>query len=467
MILLAQAACNGATPPATKPGGPAPFRVTVSIDSARASSALLGTAGGTLTASAADGTGYALVFPAKALLADTEITMTPIVALDGLVVGGGTLAGVHLEPEGLRLYEFARLTVTPPVSKRRGAIAFAYRARGEEFHLFPLDTDPDALSMRLLHFSGHAVSYGAETAVPVLQVKREEMTPAEWEAGFEQELQALLAVERDRQVQGLPPDPEVLEMLEAAQLAHYQTIILPLLGRIATECSFAEANLSKALGWSRWASLVDGGTRFASEIGAVDSAFRQGIEICWRELTSPCLDADDGPKRARLLTIARQAAMLGMEGYDESTVRRCGSSWMGTSTCTSVTHGTADAEVTWVAVPPDPLSPPGVEVFRAEGTVTTRSTLYSLLGCSVYPSSGPIDPEDGDLRFLFDGTSVDYEGTGGSLWPTTVTCEDGSYEAQLVTTWFVAPSTPFVAGATEIFGSYSDDAISCSYRFTR
>jgi hypothetical protein len=161
--------------------------------------------------------------------------------------------------------------------------------------------------------------------------------------------------------------------------------------------------------------------------------------------------------------------MLGMDGFDPSTVRRCGANWSGTSTCTHILAGTADAQVTWVLDPSD--NPVVLQAFHAEGTVRLRSAAWPVNPeCMVSPTSAVIDSAgDGDLRFLTDGTSVEYQGQGGSHWVVAVTCPPpgGSGDLVYVVPWFVAVPTPFVPGANEISGSYSDAALSCSYHFTR
>ena len=70
--------------------------------------------GGTLQATGADGTVYSLTIPSGALLVETAITMTPIVSISGGDLPSASLLGVDLQPSGLRLYEFADLSIAPP-----------------------------------------------------------------------------------------------------------------------------------------------------------------------------------------------------------------------------------------------------------------------------------------------------------------------------------------------------------------
>ena len=65
-----------------------PF-VSPMLDTERESSASVGPEGGTVTATGADGTEYALSIPADALLEETEISLPPIVSIDDLPMSGG------------------------------------------------------------------------------------------------------------------------------------------------------------------------------------------------------------------------------------------------------------------------------------------------------------------------------------------------------------------------------------------
>src|SRR5262245_32309404 len=86
----------------------------VTVDEARAATITVPTWGGTVTARGADGTVYSLRIPSGALLEDTAITMTPIVSISGGDLPSATAFGVDLQPSGLRFYEFADLSITPP-----------------------------------------------------------------------------------------------------------------------------------------------------------------------------------------------------------------------------------------------------------------------------------------------------------------------------------------------------------------
>lgn len=112
LALLLQGCGSGGS---TGPGGPPdgeepvfplatnPVNLTVTLQSPRAASARVMTAGGTVTATADDGTVYTLTLPPAALLTDTTVTITPIATVTGLDLTGGRYAPtlVTFSPRGL------------------------------------------------------------------------------------------------------------------------------------------------------------------------------------------------------------------------------------------------------------------------------------------------------------------------------------------------------------------------------
>src|SRR5207302_3054663 len=87
-------------------------KVSLKFDSRRRRSGLVTVAaGGTVSATARDGTKYTLSVPAHALLADTTVSLTPVVSLRGLARGAKLRGAVQLAPEGLGLVRPATLTI--------------------------------------------------------------------------------------------------------------------------------------------------------------------------------------------------------------------------------------------------------------------------------------------------------------------------------------------------------------------
>ncbi len=127
-------------------GAPANTYVYPTFDRTRVAHAEFGPEGGSLSASAADGTTFVLRIPPGALDFSETITMTPALSLMGLPLSGGLAGAVNLEPAGLSFYTPATLTITPsaaaPVDMR--TVGFAFNAAGDGFHLRPLARSPAA-----------------------------------------------------------------------------------------------------------------------------------------------------------------------------------------------------------------------------------------------------------------------------------------------------------------------------------
>ncbi len=150
----------------------AAINASVTPDTARAASADLPVTGGTLSVTGADGTVYTLEIPADALVEPTRITLTPVVSVAGLPIGGGgTTVGVQLAPVGLQLANAAALVISPaaaaavPIERQ----LFIQWAGGGDDVAF-IAPDPAAATVRLsvAQFSGigmlRSAGFDADTA---------------------------------------------------------------------------------------------------------------------------------------------------------------------------------------------------------------------------------------------------------------------------------------------------------------
>jgi hypothetical protein len=146
----------------------APLEASPVPETTQAATATIGSAGGALDATAADGTQFHLVIPAQAVPDGTQVTMTPISSL-GAVGSARFVAGVQLAPEGLVLIHAGTLTITPshavPIA---GQIAYGYDGTGDDVHQVPL-APTHAVVIPVDHFSGlgllDAAAQAAEQAL--------------------------------------------------------------------------------------------------------------------------------------------------------------------------------------------------------------------------------------------------------------------------------------------------------------
>ena len=150
------------------------YPISIEADAARAASGKVNAAqGGSLVATAADGTAFTLTIPPGALFEDENITMTPVRATGAFPFAGGLAAGVDLQPSGLVVLPGARLSVhTPAPISRAQETPIAWNGSGEDFFLFPPGRNGGDLELFLQHFGGYGVARGTD-AERDLQAPRE------------------------------------------------------------------------------------------------------------------------------------------------------------------------------------------------------------------------------------------------------------------------------------------------------
>lgn len=299
---------GGPDPAAAPPAGD-PLAVTPTLETATKSVKTIGPQGGTLAATAGDGTTYTLVVPRNALASEREITMTPLSEVGGLPFAGGLAAGVDLQPHGLTLAAPARLTFAPtsPVALADQA-PFAYRGDGADLHLFPLTRDPQELAMDLLHFSGYGVAEGTDAE----REAQRERIPADATAQQEQTLQELVEDRRE----GALTDAE----LQAAVLGHlraaFDSTVKPRLVAAETDETLATTAISGYLAWARQAALLGVDASLAAETDFGGASIPKIITNAYDRSFQRCLDGDLAMAQV-LVSIARSAQLLGMAVGDD------------------------------------------------------------------------------------------------------------------------------------------------------
>ncbi len=269
--------------PSTATPIPNPLNVQVAVDESLAVSAVISTAGGTLAAQAADGTRFTLVFPKGALQSDETITLKPIAGVDGLPFSGGLVAGVQMEPEGLRLFQPATLSIESPktvASEGYETVAFGYHEDGQGVYLNPSTVENGILTLEVWHFSG----VGAAQATPdEIQTQQQQNVPSNAEDAFTQNVQEYLGIQRQAEFIG-KPDPNFKDRISEFLRQAYDSFIAPQLPIALEDCDKAPAIISKALGWARQASLLgqtnENGNEFKAEIDKIIQTYEQVKEKC-------------------------------------------------------------------------------------------------------------------------------------------------------------------------------------------
>ncbi len=165
-----------------------PLPVTFSTDDAASVSAEIGTGGGSLVTTDANGVVFTLTIPEGGLLSPATITMTPVVLTDS-PFEGAAVAAVSLEPDGLVLMEAATLTISNADLDEASSVSFSSNSDGGEFGLVSASYG-ETLSMAVPHFTVSGTFYGSMMGRE-LEAIGSEYRPTSREGRYRQEVRIL------------------------------------------------------------------------------------------------------------------------------------------------------------------------------------------------------------------------------------------------------------------------------------
>ena len=235
-----------------------PISVKVSTDESTGATALITTAGGSLSATAADGTVFTLTLPAGALPGDEQITLTPVTSVAGLPFSGGLVGPVQMTPEGLRLFQPATLTIDSfrtVAAQGFETVAFAYHQSGEGLYLNPSAAKGSVLMLEVWHFSGAGAAQGT---LAEIQTQQQQHVPSNPEDAFTQQMQQYERRERQTQLMnGLPgqnPDPQFGEKMDAAIKQRFESWLELQLAIALKDCKAAPEIIDRRI--SHWGVRV-------------------------------------------------------------------------------------------------------------------------------------------------------------------------------------------------------------------
>ena len=133
----------------------------VQLDAARTARATLDTAGGSITATAADGRRYTLIVPPGALATATEITATPVISMGDAPLAAGLKGAVRFGPSGLRFARPATLRIegaSTTVDAGTSLVGFNRSADGQRMELGLPTVAGSAIELQVRHFTDVGVS---------------------------------------------------------------------------------------------------------------------------------------------------------------------------------------------------------------------------------------------------------------------------------------------------------------------
>ena len=281
--------------------------VTPARDDAHAASAELGVTGGSIVAHGADGTTFTLEVPPDALLGPRTITMTPVSRVDRLPISGGLIAGVELEPAGLRLLVPATLTIDPATpTPPNVAVAYAYAGGGENLILYPR-LDGDAVSLPVLHFSGYGAGSGAAGDAQQPGSPTGPLDPYVQQYAGQRLLWNLGQITLEELTE------QAIEIFSNA----YDQVVVPRLNEVKESCDKGslESAMQIAFDFLRFIQMWGYGADPRME-GFTPQVFDLADEIlrnCQQKAYDRCVSRNDPFEITNMMAIARQLQMLGDE----------------------------------------------------------------------------------------------------------------------------------------------------------
>jgi len=299
-----------------------PIDLTVTLDPGTAVSAAIPIDGGDIEATGADGTVYHLSIPDDALVEETEIQMTPVASLDGLPTGGTVSYAVQLAPDGLQLFDFATLTITPsaelPIEEQ---LPFGYDGDGKGLFIATPVVDEPAIQLLIQHFSGYGVSKGL---LADIEPERERLGGSE-ERRLQSQVAEALGRERQRQLLGGEEDLDIAELFGSAFAEYERTVVEPRVRAAGESCAKGRLALETVLGLERQKQLIGMSDGSAFPVDLMSTAAR----VCMQEEYELCVDEHIVHRMIPVTRgFERQRQLLGIEdpaakAFEEDLAVRC------------------------------------------------------------------------------------------------------------------------------------------------
>jgi hypothetical protein len=282
-----------------------PLEISVVLDENTFKETVIPPQGGEMTLKSQDGTVFTLEIPSGALVTDTLIRMILVQKVEGMPFGGESYA-VQLEPEGLKFFDYATLTIDPPEDLPIDQqIFFGYEGLGKNLALALPVVDSREIKILLDHFSGYGVNKGLLADIePVRQ-----RIGGSAEARIQSAVAALLMVERQKQLLGVESD--TLDLTEFYK-QYQEEVVKPRIAAAGESCANGRLALITVIGVERQRQLLG----VSSDDGSFDSELMFKVaEVCMKEEYELCRDDHIVHRMIPVyLGIERQGQLLGIEG---------------------------------------------------------------------------------------------------------------------------------------------------------
>ncbi|MGZ8565828.1 MAG: hypothetical protein ACXWXS_02115 [Actinomycetota bacterium] len=218
---------------------PNPLDVSIRADPTNATTKVLGSDGGTLAITLADGTNVELDVPPGALPLATRIGIAPVDSIDGWEFEPTGIAAVQLSPDGLEFFvpatlTFERSSTEPPSANGQ----ISWKGEGTDLHPVLGSALSNGVTIPIEHFSGYGFVWNLDMGY---WGQWEQFRGRTWEAYLEQELAAILASDQQKQFLGIEEEID-LDALVMSRLTHwYDWVYTSLMAAAGTSCAAGRA----------------------------------------------------------------------------------------------------------------------------------------------------------------------------------------------------------------------------------
>jgi hypothetical protein len=255
-------------------------------------------AGGSVTATGANGISYTLTVPPNALSQDTKISVTPVRAIGSLKMKGGLVGAALLQPAGLHFWAPVRLTIAPRAAPKTGKkyllLGFASHDDGTQFHL-TRHAGKTSISITLDHFTEAGAALGDVGDLLYTLLHAPFKTSDEY-----QQLQAAMQANADwvkahpgqeLTLQPLYTTEQILALLVPVLAKEFDNEVEPEL-ELAIQDEFDPTQaLQDALNWQRAVELQNLDEHFASRLNLLEQRIQQVVDQVLNKLAKPCSTA--------------------------------------------------------------------------------------------------------------------------------------------------------------------------------
>ncbi|MCP5521971.1 MAG: hypothetical protein H7A46_10540 [Verrucomicrobiales bacterium] len=266
--------------------------------------------GGIMAMTGPDGAVYTFTVAPDNVIEPVAVRMRLVSGFSAFPYENQRRSAVVFEPDGFEFHGAGELEIRYPEPVEPLKISsFSFNGDGSGFHLVPDTVSPDRVVIPITHFSGSGAAFWE--ANPRAEAISRTVNNAR--DGMAHDVASRLARERDRQLAGQEPNPEVMQAMLDRLQEYYDSYLKPYFGEARQNCALAKILIREVLAVERQRQLLGAGGAGQSFLGSEDYA--AWICHCIAELIKAC---EEGRISARtfmreLLGYEKQAQLLGVE----------------------------------------------------------------------------------------------------------------------------------------------------------